>query len=96
MKRTLTLGPELFSFDTKQHWVNKGRSWFLPYRREETICIDARGRVVRCGGDFARAERDGAYPVTAYLVDPLGQPRGLSEAQWDAELRRRMRGEPCT
>jgi len=87
--REVLLGPELFAFESKRHWVNKGRSWYAPYRPHEHVTLDALGRVVASGAEFARAERDTAYPVRVYLIDPDGEPRGLTPEQMSAELRRR-------
>lgn len=63
------------SFSSMEQWVAKGKSWFAQHpedrfsgrqrkaKRTSLVCMDAKGRVVTCGGDFQRAKDDGAYPV---------------------------------
>lgn len=61
---------ELFQFQTYQQWVNKASHSF---RRSgvptwEILCVDTKGRACLIGSDFMRADRDNAYPVTAYHI----------------------------
>ena len=69
-KVNVQLGDELFSFSSKQDWVNKAKSRFaacgLP--RGHYICIDAVGRVCAKGAEFMRAEDEDTYPVTVYRL----------------------------
>ena len=60
------------TFSSFQEWVNKGRSWLardpLPSGRmskkpNPVVCEDAKGRTCRNGGDFRRAQEEGAFPV---------------------------------
>lgn len=69
---TVTLGEKLFEFSSKQDWINKGpRIWRVHQATSgSAISIDARGRICQCGAEFARAEKDDAYPVTVYRVQP--------------------------
>ena len=69
---TITTGPKLFSFGSKQRWVNTAQwQWKqLGLRAEDTLCIDQKGRVCLRGADFSRAERDEAYPIDVFLTDP--------------------------
>lgn len=69
---TVTLGERLFEFSSRQDWINKGpRIWRTHQATDgRAISIDAKGRVCQCGAEFTRAERDGAYPVTVYRVQP--------------------------
>lgn len=64
------LGEELFSFSSKQDWINKARSKFAccGVPRGQYICIDAAGRVCTKGLEFMRAEQEGTYPVTVYKL----------------------------
>ena len=89
MDRTITVGDPLFEFDSKQHWVNKGRSWYATcgYRLHEVIALDAIGRVVVSGKEFMRAEDEGTYPVTVYPIDPL---KVADPSAIDRELARRF------
>lgn len=73
---TIDPNGEVFcEFTSFEQWVNKARSWLGGinqsagrYKRaERTICIDAKGRECRNGGDFMRARDEGTFPVKAYL-----------------------------
>lgn len=44
-------------------WVNKATSWIGGMN---SLCVDARDRVCRNGGDFMRARDEGAFPVRFY------------------------------
>jgi len=61
-------GPFLFVFLTHSHWVNKSSSWFRNsgVRADETICVDAKGRLCLTGKQFARAEADGSFPIQVF------------------------------
>ena len=68
----VTLGEKLFAFKSKQDWVNRGpRIWRVHQATDgRAIAIDAKGRICQSGAEFMRAEKDGAYPVTVYRVQP--------------------------
>lgn len=52
---------EFSSFTT---WVHKATSWI---GGENALCVDAKNRICRCGGDMMRARDEGAFPVRFYL-----------------------------
>ena len=64
----ITPGPFLFEFATHSQWVNKAVSWFrnCGVSAQDTICVDARGRICSTGKQFARAEADGAFPIQVF------------------------------
>lgn len=67
-RRMVILGRELCTFDSQSKWVNKASSWLGVYPEGYFVCLDSLGRVCDRGGDFQRAEDDGAFPVTAYAI----------------------------
>lgn len=66
----VTVGEFLFEFRSYLQWVNKASSWFgnlgSHARRQNVICVDAKGRICRTGREFMRADRENAFPVKAY------------------------------
>ncbi len=66
----VVLGKKLFQFNCHQDWVNRAqRAWKMAgVRSEDTICLDQKGRVLRKGLEFARADKEGAFPVVVYLA----------------------------
>lgn len=66
----VVLGKKLFQFSSHQDWVNRAqRAWKTAgVRSEDTICLDQKGRVLRKGLEFARADKEGAFPVDVYLA----------------------------
>ncbi|WP_206424550.1 hypothetical protein [Delftia lacustris] len=66
----VVLGKKLFQFSCHQDWVNRAqRAWKMAgVRSEDTICLDQKGRVLRKGLEFARADKEGAFPVVVYLA----------------------------
>lgn len=50
-------------FATFIQWVNKATSWI---GGKNALCVDAKDRVCRNGGDFMRARDEGAFPVRFY------------------------------
>ncbi len=68
-------------FDSMQEWVNKGRSWLTRRLKEDSsghpyfkpVCFDTKNRLVECGGDFMRAEREGAFPVRWLWPDQIAE-----------------------
>jgi hypothetical protein len=69
-KITVEVGPELFRFETFQQWVNKAASWFrrAGVSSADVLCVDRRGRICTGGTEFIRANKEGTFPVVAYLV----------------------------
>jgi hypothetical protein len=68
-------------FNSMQEWVNKGNSWLTrrmkynssghPYFR--AVCFDTKNRLVSCGGDFQRAEDEGAFPIRWLWPDQIAE-----------------------
>ncbi len=51
-------------FTSMQNWISKATSWI---GGENALCVDAKGRICRRGGDFQRAHEEGAFPVRFYF-----------------------------
>ena len=51
------------SFTSMTTWINKATSWIGGMN---ALCVDAKDRVCRCGGDFQRAHDENAFPVRFY------------------------------
>ena len=68
---TIRVKRELFRFDSKQQWINKGKSWYANcgVQRGFYITIDAAGHVVHMGQCFMAAEERGLYPITVYELE---------------------------
>lgn len=64
--RRLTSHPE---YNNTEHGGAKG--WRGPHFT--AMCFDQLGRRVRNGGDFERAEKDGAYPVWWIWPDQIAE-----------------------
>jgi len=47
-------------FNCYQEWVGKAQSWIGGMN---ALCLDAKNREIRNGGDMKRAEDEGAFPV---------------------------------
>ena len=69
-KVMVSLGEELFSFPDFNSWVNHAsRIWRLhEVRAQDTLCIDAEGRVCTKGAEFMRARDEGSFPVKVYRL----------------------------
>lgn len=52
------------AFTSMQNWINKATSWI---GGENALCVDAKNRICRCGGDFQRAHDEDAFPVRFYF-----------------------------
>lgn len=50
-------------FPTFETWVNKASSWLTGDTRGRAVCVDMKGRICSCGGDFMRARDENAFPV---------------------------------
>jgi hypothetical protein len=64
------VGPELFRFSSFSNWVNKAKGWFRGVPAGSWVCIDQRGRICNSGKEFMRADREGAFPIVVYSIDP--------------------------
>lgn len=51
-------------FTSMQNWISKATSWI---GGENALCVDAKDRICRNGGDFQRAHDEGAFPVRFYF-----------------------------
>ena len=78
---TIKLGEPLFSFHSKQQWVNKAQSWYSGLKKDSYITIDAAGRICTHGKHFMRAEDEDTYPITVYLIEPEPQPQPQPQAK---------------
>jgi hypothetical protein len=78
------LGDELFRFESFSKWVNKAQSWFRSagFTRDQFVCIDAAGRICKCGNQFMRAEVEETYPITVYLIDNDQLPGGATKTRY--------------
>lgn len=52
------------AFTSMQNWISKATSWI---GGENALCVDAKDRICRSGGDFQRAHDEGAFPVRFYF-----------------------------
>ena len=57
-------GPSDGAFSSFVEWVNNATSWI---GGENALCVDAKDRICRIGGDFMRARDEGTFPVRYYL-----------------------------
>ncbi len=66
----VAIGPKLFQFDSFLGWANHAqRAWKgRGLRSDDTLCIDAAGRICRIGRDFMRARDEGKFPVTVHMM----------------------------
>ena len=66
----VALGPYLFQFDSFAGWVNHAqRAWKMAgVRSDDTLCIDAAGRICRIGRDFMLARDQQQFPVRVYMM----------------------------
>lgn len=69
----VVVGGLLFEFSSFQDWVNKAQSRFANagVRGQDTLCIDAKGRLLQKGKEFKRARDVDSFPIKVYraLVD---------------------------
>jgi hypothetical protein len=63
------LGAALFFFPTFNKWVSNAQTAWkgMGVRADDTLCIDAKGRICSIGRDFMIARDEDAFPVTVYL-----------------------------
>jgi len=76
------MGERNQQFDSREEWINKGQSWLTRHpqwgEHFKAICFDTKGRHVACGGDFRRAEEEGAFPVRWLWPDQVAQTAALN------------------
>lgn len=69
---TVRVEDEIFEFENYDQWVNKGQSWFAPYKalsdHRYLMSVDAKGRICVWGWEFIRAKAEEAFPVKVYLI----------------------------
>ncbi len=69
-------------FTSMTNWINKATSWI---GGENALCVDAKDRICRNGGDFQRAENEGAFPIRFYYgaggESPTEQRRSVRRAK---------------
>lgn len=65
---SISVGKIEITFHSLADWLNNAKSQFMGARliSETALCIDARGRVCTCGREFARADKEDAYPINVY------------------------------
>ncbi len=69
-------------FDSFTQWVDRASSWLT--RRsphEKAICLDAKNRVCRNGGDMMRARDEGAFPVRWLWPDDVAAMAARQQAR---------------
>lgn len=67
---TIQLGQWIFAFRTFDEWVNHATHLWHLHRipSDETLCVDAKGRVCTMGKHFMIARDDGAFPIGVYWL----------------------------
>ena len=67
---TITTGTMLFEFTTFGAWVGKAASWYrnAGVRIDNTIAVDAVGRVCVSGSEMMRARDEDTFPVRVYRI----------------------------
>lgn len=90
----LHVGTLLFEFDSFEQWVNKASSWFgsSGYRSEDTVCIDAKGRICRNGRHFMTARDDNAFPVKVLVARHDPELDSAAERRAMSYVRQRFAG----
>ncbi|MFK5950959.1 MAG: hypothetical protein QM500_19580 [Methylococcales bacterium] len=63
------LGEELFEFSDEQEWINTANMQYSRHEehKDNTIAIDAEGRVCKRGPQFIRARVEKAYPIKVFV-----------------------------
>lgn len=66
----LSVGDELFHFESLVDWQNhaKSRYTLAGVPDWQRITLDAKGRVCTAGLHFMQAEKDSAFPITVYAI----------------------------
>lgn len=67
-KIEVTVGIVEFEFTSFEQWVNKATSWFknARLRGDQSLCVDAAGRVCLTGREFIRARDEDTFPIKVY------------------------------
>ena len=63
------VGAEAFRFNKFSDWVNGAGSLFEIAElrgNEDSLCVDAKGRICLTGKEFMRARDDGSFPIIVY------------------------------
>lgn len=62
------VGKLLLTFECFEDWQNKGQSWCrsMNIKMQDTIWVDAQGRLVRSGREMKRAKETDAFPVRVF------------------------------
>lgn len=65
---SVLVGEKLFEFVSFDNWCDTARRKFVAahVRGDETLCVDASGRLCTCGKEFMRARDEGTYPVRVF------------------------------
>jgi hypothetical protein len=74
LRTEIHTGPELIRFSSFNDWVNHAKSRYasIHHRRimtEDTVAIDASGRICRYGKQFMSARDRDAMPIIVYHID---------------------------
>lgn len=85
-------------FNNYEHWCAKARSWLggisgggTRYKQPERgVCVDTAGSICTIGGDFMRADKEGAYPVKWFRAVSAHDRKGGDMAEWPEDLRVRQ------
>jgi protein gp37 len=88
-------GEAFCAFESHRQWIDKAGSWLGGVSggghrhkpRESVVCVDSKGRRCAIGGDFMRADADGAYPVRAFRFIGLMDAKGGEMGEWPEDLR---------
>lgn len=67
----IQVGKLLFSFSSQADWINHAPTRFRQcgLHLNETICLDAKGRICISGKQFRIAEEQQTYPVDVYAIE---------------------------
>lgn len=64
-------------FETFTTWCNKASSWLTRHPEYSeyfrAVCYDSKGRNCKSGGDFMRADKEGAFPVYWLWPDQIAK-----------------------
>ena len=64
----IIVGELLFQFSSFDNWVNTAEIKFSSenVRLKDVLCVDNKGRILKKGKEFRRAENDDSFPVKVY------------------------------
>ena len=68
--RIVATGPKLFSFASFGKWVSGAQDIWKVHcaNKDNTVCIDQKGRLCRWGRHFMIARDDNSFPIDVYLL----------------------------